>query len=629
MKQKVIEQFNMVQGIAVDRDEGWKKIISRQFGGNPGRGSSELLQNAIDSYPSTVPLEKRKVDIHTTADTLSVTDYGSGLDRSKLMLLVTLGGTDKDQDPEKIGFFGVGFYSIFNPKLFTDRVEVLTKCEGSIVKLIFHIDHPEQPPRISVEVKTGTIDFSSRITVHFKSSHSVQMCMDSMRSALEYYPCLFMVNGQVFQSIWERARQENFFMFDGRHSRGFIESGRCYDSITVLCKYERVMSLSLSSFVTGGHRIRFDLDDFHSDGIPYLPGLKITINNNILRTTISRDSFYLDYNWNMVKSDLSAALKGFLDRYLDEKSGQDIILANQFIFRDSIRDYVKNPEQDETAPAIVKLTNAQVYPVSGQTKRYSLVELAHSLSPDMPLFFSEYRQNMRWLGGRFRHDLIVTPDTCHIGCGTTDFYDKLFTDVFTDVVNLDTIAADRNKLKNLVDRGIVDENMLSPNVDIVGEKMLSEQERGLLQDVTALVQQEKVLQVIAQNLCLPIRSIRPVFIDVQKTGALISTGVLDEDGAPLSDRIISNFMEDKKMPFREKVDVLLGLAVNHPFIKYLVQSDNRYRAYYSLTFIAHELALSQRLLVPYSQFYHLVKERLAGAMRKALIETVFQENQAA
>jgi hypothetical protein len=47
------ETFLLPAGFRIDLDEAWRKIISRQFAGKPGRAFGELIQNLLDSYPST------------------------------------------------------------------------------------------------------------------------------------------------------------------------------------------------------------------------------------------------------------------------------------------------------------------------------------------------------------------------------------------------------------------------------------------------------------------------------------------------------------------------------------------------------------------------------------------------
>ena len=139
---EVLEEILLEEGIDIDINEGWHKLISSQFGGNPGRGFSELIQNALDSYPNHLPWEEKRGAIEMGEASISITDFGEGLDRKRLRLLTTLGGTDKASDPNKIGNFGIGFVSIFNPKLETKNVRVLTCCEEENVELLFTVTDP-------------------------------------------------------------------------------------------------------------------------------------------------------------------------------------------------------------------------------------------------------------------------------------------------------------------------------------------------------------------------------------------------------------------------------------------------------------------------------------------------------
>ncbi len=46
-----------------DLEEGWSKLTSRQQGGRPARAYNEVIQNALDSYPATVPINDRRGEI--------------------------------------------------------------------------------------------------------------------------------------------------------------------------------------------------------------------------------------------------------------------------------------------------------------------------------------------------------------------------------------------------------------------------------------------------------------------------------------------------------------------------------------------------------------------------------------
>ena len=121
--------ITLPRGMKVDLDEGWKKLISCQRGGDPADAVLELGQNAEDAYPQEVPLEKRRIDIVVTGHSVAFQDYGTGLSTAQIDHLLTMGGTDKAGDDTKRGRFGTGFYQIFNPALETSEVIVTTNLE--------------------------------------------------------------------------------------------------------------------------------------------------------------------------------------------------------------------------------------------------------------------------------------------------------------------------------------------------------------------------------------------------------------------------------------------------------------------------------------------------------------------
>ena len=73
--------------------------------------------------------------------------------------------------------------------------------------------------------------------------------------------------------------------------------------------------------------------------------------------------------------------------------------------------------------------------------------------------------------------------------------------------------------------------------------------------------------------------------------------------------------------------VLLGLNRSHSFSQYLFKSKRKNRVYYGLKYLAHELAACQKLLVPYSPFCHLVKNKLVRDMRKTLVREIMETKQ--
>jgi hypothetical protein len=172
----------------------------------------------------------------------------------------------------------------------------------------------------------------------------------------------------------------------------------------------------------------------------------------------------------------------------------------------------------------------------------------------------------------------------------------------------------------------VKKSALSPVCKILGSREITDKQSKLLEDLYRILQNEEIAEMIGKNLQISINSIKPIFFSFRDEGAYLSTGLFDMKGKPISEEFLSNIIcpaDDKNTrKINYKVDILLGLNLEHPFIYYLTECKNPQRGYYALTYLSHELALCQKMLVPYSPFYHLVKEKLAQDMRKLLMKNL-------
>jgi len=454
---------------------------------------------------------------------------------------------------------------------------------------------------------------------------------------LKYYPCRISVNGQLFESVWKKAKDSEAVFFSKDHCDGFIDK-KSWGSpaVTLLCKYQHLMWLPIPTLTTGGHDMTHDLRDYHRRKVPFLPAVDVTLNCNNLNVTISRDSFLLDSAYRDMIKVLARHLLLYLGRSLDNQTSKSLIIANQYILRGEIKSYLKqdakgetNSVQSEEDVVIRRLAMAKVYSLSGHNSMYSLMDMKKMLSRDIPLFFSPEQTNIRWLGGAFKHDFIVLPSQVSIGNGAPDFYDSLFTEVFGDVVNLDKIIGDNDKIKKLVDRGIAVKSALSPKCKLIGERKLTNEEQQLLRKIDNILKHEKVKHAILRNICIRFRKIHTVFFDLEEQGAVLATGLFNEAGKALEEAAYSNLSTDKdkkNVPYDdEDQTILLGLCRDNPSIQHLIESENPHKAYFALTFLAYQLALCQKMLVPYSPFYHVTAQKLAADMRKALIEELLAD----
>ena len=630
----VLEEIRLEEGIEIDINEGWYKLISSQFGGNPGRGFSELIQNALDSYPNHLSWDEKRGAIETSENSISITDFGEGLDRKRLKLLTTLGGTDKASDPDKIGKFGIGFVSIFNPKLKTKCVRVLTCCEGENVELSLEVTDPMIHPTIEAIMHEEPFPFSTRVIVEFEDDTAVKECLGDAKKRLEYYPCNIKINGSLFQSIWQRARENEAVFFVEEACSGFLDEKHWNKWITVMCKFEYLLQIPLANLLTGGPDTKNDLRDYYRKEVPYLPQFSIAINCNDLSVTISRDSFRLDYNYDKMLRTLADVLMVELAKEMEETKSKELILANQYVLRNQLAKYLKTTKENTLIEGkhdfvLKKLAEAKVYRMNGKSTYSSLQDINSKITAGLPLFFSPDKKNLRWVGGVFKHDFIVLPEKCTINNGAPRFYDDLFTSIFEDVVNLDTIQEDQEKIKNLVDRKIVSQESLTPNTRIIGKRHISGVEKDFLTKINRIIKHPDVALAIKRNIHIYYDQAECVYFDSDGKDAYIATGLFAESGEALDQMVLANLRQRNQHPepsVANKIDTLyIGILRRHQIIDFLIKCDDKHKEYYVITYLSHELALCQKHLVPYSDFYHVVKDRLADDVRKAVMSELLMQ----
>lgn len=601
-------------GLDVDLDEGWPKIIARQFGGDPGRGFCELIQNAIDSYPPGMAWSDRLVRITTAGAHLAITDWGEGMSRERLRLLTTLGGTDKAGDASRIGQFGIGFFAIFNPALGTQRVTVTTRCEGHTVQLQFAVADPAQRPALQLELLDELADFSTRIEVEFTYPHSVGRCLQAARQALRYYPCSAAIDGASCPSVWEQADEAR--RFNEEDCVGLIHRDPVRPWVNVLVKYEHILDAAWTRLAAVNHEARDDLRDLRWRGVPYVPDAQAIVNCDNLCVTISRDGFFITAAFEKMVRALANALRRYLARQLARGPAglTEVIVANQYILAEPLRKWLDQPGAGDPDDLLQQLAAAPVYALANRPERLSLLDIQRLRTPGWPVWYAPKGGQLNWAGGAFQRDFIVLPPVCRAGAGVPDLYPHIFDTLFGDAVNLDTLATDQAKITQLVQRGIVSREALQPEVQTLADQAVSPAHRVFLEEVNALLAREPVRAAVTKNLCLPVDAVAASYFElaVGEPAADVATGLFDGEGQLLKDL---GGAEGRRT-------VRIGLHARHPLVEHLVQSTRPTRAYFALTYLAHELTRAQQRLVPDTPEFYFVRNSLTLDLRRGLLETL-------
>ena len=129
-------------------------------------------------------------------------------------------------------------------------------------------------------------------------------------------------------------------------------------------------------------------------------------------------------------------------------------------------------------------------------------------SENVPVFYSEFHNNLNWCGGVFKRDFIILPQSIRAGNGYPDAYQRIFSHLFGDIVNLDTINEEQSKISSLIERDIISREALHPDVKVQAELHLTEQEVEFLNEVGVLLNQDYVRKAVTNNLFLPAKSIK-------------------------------------------------------------------------------------------------------------------------
>jgi Histidine kinase-, DNA gyrase B-, and HSP90-like ATPase len=615
---EVIERTGNLYHVNVE--EAWRKLTSRQFANEPARGLEEIISNAVDSYPDDTPKEQVKIDLDFTDDSIAVTDWGEGMPLNRIECLLTLGGSDKSFNDKKIGQFGVGFCSLFNPALGTRLVVVTTRCEDSFVEVIFTVNDPAKTPAISSRVLDEKFSFSTRVFARLGDAGAPGKCRTWIESRAEYYPYQVIINGKKYPSIWDEAPGVRHFLTDHTRGRMFRSSAPW---VKVLCKYCYVMSLSLDSMQKPLGQYR-DIDDYGD--FPYLSGYAVDINCDDLSVVLSRNSVYVNNDFERMAHELSVILKGKLLEDLNTLTSQTtewerLVLTNQYIFRSRIGDLVmqvinKSYEFDAASVEHV-LFEAKLHAIDGKKGMFSLREITEMKTPELPLFFCTKLEGLSWLGRRYKHDFVIMPPKTTAYDKPANFLFKLLDGCFPCmVVDLDTIHNRSDVLKSLVERGIIDPSLMVRDIRVRQKAQVDKEEEAFLTEIQKWIRKPELFQALERNLLFPVNRIDVALFEAFGEEENVLAALFDENGKLL------NLAPEEIARRRAMERVYIGLNSASPLFGLLKRSKKNNRSYYILGIIAHELVCTQKIIPHSAKFYYLrnhVERDLVTALKTVLV----------
>jgi len=241
----------------------------------------ELVQNSIDAGATGITVSLDASDANTADNLvrLSVRDDGSGMDQDMITrCLLVLFRSSKDNDPSKIGKFGVGFFSVFAARPRVVTVETGRDPKASGLKLVLRPDYTydleEHSPRKGTVV---TLELARPLR------EAAEVARRSLEALRRWCP-------HVGVALWLEVHGVEGFAAQTR-----IDGPLCLDAAVQIQSTERdgtVHLLGLSSAPSTALYNRGIL--LHADTEALVPGVSWRVDAPRLRHTVSRDGVRKD-----------------------------------------------------------------------------------------------------------------------------------------------------------------------------------------------------------------------------------------------------------------------------------------------------------------------------------------------
>ena len=189
---RVLEKRDRMFDVNVDK--AFRKLSDFQFD-NPYDAFRELIANAIDSYVGTnrepkVEVSNECIDEEKEIYEFRIKDYGMGFNDQRILMLRTLGLSEKREDTENnIGRFGIGFATLFNPVIGVEEIRIDTNNEGKHEQLLFEpVKGKNVVPSFKRYGLDDTIDYGSEIVIRYIDKKNSRKVEESVKKTLKFLP---------------------------------------------------------------------------------------------------------------------------------------------------------------------------------------------------------------------------------------------------------------------------------------------------------------------------------------------------------------------------------------------------------------------------------------------------------
>ena len=633
-------------GFQIDRKQCIKKLVSRQLG-EPLTLFNQIIDNLLDEYIiRNYEITNRILIINFLSDSVvTLANKCTGFREEELKALTTIGGTTKSNSPEPLyGIHGIGILSAVNP----DFVEKFFITFYYIPdQMYMRIDFFWEEENLFYKIGKADINeypFTCEFAVQMRDNSYVSRIEYIINQQLKYIPSPSFINGirvqnEFMNALFERSDSTHHIVIKPKYL-GCI-------SYSILYNYKYITGIyDTATFLHGGHNKTTSLEEY-TDGyfysrapfmyprilFPYIRNVNIICNSGNLSLTMSKEGFYLDYNYHSLQQFLRLALFEYLSNNFRQIENE-VLLNNIYIFKKQIKEFLANQNKTEDNDFeklfLSKLAETKFLRIFNSPEIYSMKEILSMLKDsDKPLFYSLEGNNLNFAQGRFSHDFILTLSREFLHLESPDFFEKIFKEIFADVINLDKIFDNPGIIGKLIERGIVNREDVYPRVRFRAFRDLTGEEIKFIKETEAFFNRRPIRKIIEHVLLIRIRTVRIGLYNVINGDQLVlNASFFDRNGNFLLDDRESNIRKVENNPAEKtwvyspdkNLDLFIGLNTDSVELKYVIRNSMLQPIEYSLMAICNQLVATQKFISTDSSFYYRMKHYLLDEIWTYLLE---------
>jgi hypothetical protein len=481
----------------VDSKKAFQKLSKKQFH-DPFFFVRELIANGLDAYKIK---KDAVINLNFDNNVFSVTDYGIGMDNEKINALRTLGLSEKEGE-DSIGRFGMGFASVFNPKIGAKKVVVNT-FNGEHKELVFDVIEPGKYITLEEYVLDFKPDYSTRVSVVLDDDdtsyleHVKRRIKIYSQDAATYLPVDIFLDGKPLPRLKNYGAGDfpSAVLVDKDGVEGFLAlDSHCFNpGIKILSKN---LKMATKEFKEISNSFYFLDDKFPIFGV---------LNYDKLNPVSSRNDVLNDERWRKVCEVVDLYAESFIVDFFNKYSKKrkltlpERLNASEMVCQISGQNFINEFKEStdlkvlsEKKPLYEKIINLPVFQFWNDTSLYNLSHMRKILQSQGRLFHNSdeevsvllKNQKVKVLRSGFS-------ESKEVSVKLANFFGWLFGSA--DISDL----ANRPDLKELLlKEGLVEESAFKSKFEYVPEDSLDKKTSQFLSELRKLISHPEVKSLL-------------------------------------------------------------------------------------------------------------------------------------